>query len=127
MLVSALVAAFGLAVCAAALWRSTLAAADGSLARNGGVGIRTAATRRSDAAWQAAHRAAVPLAQRLAVACLVMAAVVLAVGILAGSHVVLVFAAEMVGYLVLLLGVVPVVRAANRAAREADLREHGHA
>ncbi|HET8957262.1 MAG TPA: SdpI family protein [Microcella sp.] len=39
---------------------------DGALGRNRAVGIRTSATLASDAAWQAAHRAAAPLVQKAA-------------------------------------------------------------
>jgi hypothetical protein len=41
---------------------STRRAADGRLGRNPLVGIRTASTMRSDAAWRVGHGAAVPLA-----------------------------------------------------------------
>lgn len=43
----------------------TRAAADGRLFHNGGVGIRTKKTTRSAAAWQAGHRAALPVVGRL--------------------------------------------------------------
>lgn len=48
-------------VMAAGTFAMTLAAARGSLAPNGLVGIRTPATQRSDAAWRAGHRAALPI------------------------------------------------------------------
>lgn len=37
------------------------ASAKGALPRNGAIGIRTKATKSSDAAWDAGHRAAVPM------------------------------------------------------------------
>lgn len=56
----------GLLVLAGAVLLVGMAGRDGTLGRNRAVGIRTSATLASDAAWQAAHRAAAPLMQKAA-------------------------------------------------------------
>jgi hypothetical protein len=61
-LLAALALALLQCVVGATVSLSTRRAADGRLARNPLVGIRTASTMRSDAAWRAGHAAAVPLA-----------------------------------------------------------------
>lgn len=55
--------------------------AAGTLRRNGLVGVRTAATMQSDAAWYAAHRAIAPALQICAWAQIAGAAAVLALGV----------------------------------------------
>ncbi|GAA1451447.1 hypothetical protein GCM10009641_85860 [Mycobacterium cookii] len=56
-MVLALVGAWGLVTVAAAMWFVAGAGERGDLSRNGLVGIRTSATRASDRAWEAGHRA----------------------------------------------------------------------
>lgn len=56
----------GLLILAGATLLVGMAGRDGTLGRNRAIGIRTSATRASDAAWQAAHRAAAPLMQKAA-------------------------------------------------------------
>ncbi len=46
---------------AVGVWLITRAAARGYLGANGAIGIRTTATQRSEEAWVAGHRAALPL------------------------------------------------------------------
>lgn len=57
--------------------------AAGTLRRNGLVGVRTAATMQSDAAWYAAHRAIAPALRICAWAQIAGAALVLALGLAA--------------------------------------------
>ena len=57
--------------------------AAGTLRRNGLVGVRTAATMQSDAAWYAAHRAIAPVLRICAWAQIAGAAAVLALGLAA--------------------------------------------
>ncbi|WP_237209335.1 SdpI family protein [Rothia nasimurium] len=63
--------------------------AAGTLRRNGLVGIRTAATMQSDAAWYAAHRAIAPVLRICAWAQIVGAAVVLILGLMAHNSAVI--------------------------------------
>lgn len=56
--------------------------AAGTLRRNGLVGVRTAATMQSDAAWYAAHRVIAPVLRICAWAQIAGAAVVLALGLM---------------------------------------------
>lgn len=63
--------------------------AAGTLSRNGLVGIRTAATMQSDAAWYAAHRAIAPVLRICAWAQIVGAAVVLILGLMAHNSAVI--------------------------------------
>lgn len=56
----------GVVVLTGLSWAMVSACASGSLPRNGAVGIRTKATKSSDAAWDAGHRAAVPAMRRTA-------------------------------------------------------------
>lgn len=56
----------------------------GALPRNGAVGIRTRATKSSDEAWDAGHRAAVPLMRRSAWFGLVMAVVTVVLVVVLG-------------------------------------------
>ncbi len=90
---------------------------DGTLERNGFVGIRTRATMRSDAAWLAGHRAAagtVGVAAWTCGAAAVVGAALLLLGSWAGVGVVI------AGYLAMfLLRIIATVRA-GRAARAAD-------
>lgn len=63
--------------------------AAGTLSRNGLVGVRTAATMQSDAAWYAAHRAIAPVLRICAWAQIVGAAVVLILGLMAHNSAVI--------------------------------------
>ena len=65
-------------VLAGSVWLTTLLAARGVLGVNAMVGIRTPATRGSDAAWRVGHRAALPLVAGCALVVLVGGALVLA-------------------------------------------------
>ena len=63
--------------------------AAGTLSRNGLVGIRTAATMQSDAAWYAAHKAIAPVLRICAWAQIAGAALVLALGLMAHNSAVI--------------------------------------
>lgn len=63
--------------------------ASGTLRRNGLVGVRTAATMQSDAAWYAAHRAIAPVLRICAWAQIAGAALVLALGLMANNSAVI--------------------------------------
>lgn len=65
-------------VLAGAVWLTTLLGARGVLGVNRVVGIRTPATRRSDVAWRAGHRAALPVVTGSALVALVGGALTLA-------------------------------------------------
>lgn len=60
------------------LYGVTRAGATGGMGRNGAIGIRTRATKRSDDAWQAGHAAALPVVRILCVALLILDLVCLA-------------------------------------------------
>jgi len=100
IIASALMLALGVA----SLWMARRAAA-GTLPRNNVVGIRTPATRASDAAWVAAHRAGAADLRRIGVVALMTAVLIwvtlgmpqgtreiaLAVVVLGGAALILVF------------------------------------
>ena len=56
---------------------------NGTNSRNDGFGIRTQATRTSDAAWNAGHRAAVPLLRAFGVLDILFALLLVVIGLLA--------------------------------------------
>jgi uncharacterized membrane protein len=104
----------GLMIAAAvAIMVVTSRAASGALGPNSGFGIRTASTRKSDEAWQAAHQAAKPFAQFGAVALLATGVVVFALS----SEPAALFGVALVGIglmvVAMLLGSVAAVRAAK--------------
>lgn len=100
-------------------------AAAGGLSQGSAVGIRTHATRSSEAAWAAGHRAAEPWTRRVSWWAVVVGTVLTAGGLAAASGLEQVRGPVMgvlfgLGFGGLLLGLVPITRAANRGAREAD-------
>jgi hypothetical protein len=97
---------------------TTRAAARGELARNGMMGIRTRATRSSDAAWEAGHQAASRPMYWCAVACAVSLVVVLGVAVAGGSDGGVLLTAGVGGAVVMAL-LLFAVRQANGAARAA--------
>jgi len=62
------------------LWRRTV---NGTNSRNDGFGIRTQATKTSDAAWNAGHKAAVPLLRTFGFLDILFALLLIVIGILA--------------------------------------------
>jgi len=68
-------------VLAVGVWLITLTAARGRLGANGAIGIRTPATQRSEEAWAAGHRAALPLVGWGGLAVVVVGLVVLVGGL----------------------------------------------
>ncbi|CAB4962402.1 unannotated protein [freshwater metagenome] len=121
-MVLALVGAWGLVTVAAAMWFVARAGERGDLPRNGLVGIRTTATRASDRAWAAGHRAAARPARAVA-RVVVGLAVALATSALLpqGEHPHPVTSGLFaLGYSAVLLGALLVTRTANRAARGAS-------
>lgn len=94
-------------------------AANGDLPRNGLIGLRTKATRRSDAAWTAGHQAAIPWV-RLSVGLGSGLAILGAIVSFTSVPVVIPAVLSGLGYLAfvgLLLWAIPV---ANRAAKAAE-------
>lgn len=95
------------------------ASAKGSLPRNGAVGIRTKATKSSDAAWDAGHRAAVPMMRVttwfgvLLTVVTIVAVIILRPGEEPGWEVV----APVVGFAGMFLGLVAAGVIADRAAK----------
>lgn len=97
---------------------------NGTLTRNYFVGIRTAATLRSDAAWSAGHQAAEPLTRLTArvaavtgIATLVLALSLRVAGVADSVAVTTTFVAVVVGHLVILCLSIWSAVVANRAAR----------
>ncbi|WP_431695963.1 SdpI family protein [Kocuria rhizophila] len=70
--IGALISIVSSLVVIAILYGVTRAGATGGMGRNSAVGIRTRATKRSDAAWQAGHAAALPVVRILCLALLVL-------------------------------------------------------
>lgn len=94
------------------------AAERGDLPRSGAVGIRTSATKASDEAWAAGHAAAVPVARNVTLLTSVVAVVVIVLGFTVDAG--WVMAIAVVPLALAILGLIPVVRSANRAARAAQ-------
>ena len=99
---------------------TTRAAARGHLVRGGLIGIRTRATRRSDAAWEAGHRAAERSVRWCSLVCAVAAAAVLVVGLAGGSEEGVLLTAAAGGAAVLALLAVAVRRADVAASLAGD-------
>lgn len=99
----------------------TKAAARGDLPRSGAVGIRTGALKASDAAWEAGHRAAEPVARVLTLVVSAAAMIVIIVSIIADGGWVTVLG--IVPFIIVLVGLIPVVRAANAAANAAPTKK----
>ena len=99
------------------IFYSTRAAARGTLPRGTGVGIRTAITGHSDAAWVAGHRAAVPCATLLSIVSGALAVALVVAGAMSppdpGPAVIVLF---VLGYGTILVGAWPLVRIANNGA-----------
>jgi uncharacterized membrane protein len=113
-LATALIGGFGLVLIAVLTELTTRAAADGDIPVNGLLGIRTAATKRSEAAWRAGHTAALPVLHLTAVAAVVGAAVTFVVALVLGAD------SNGITTLVLLLAYAVVVLLLLRAAQVAN-------
>lgn len=94
----------------------------GMIRRNGAIGIRTRKTQASDAAWDAAHRAAAPLMRTVGIASLIFGAALVVSGLVWRQEnppavTVILFA---LGYGVVFVSSVPIVLKANAAATRAQ-------
>ena len=98
----------------AVLYGVTRAGATGGMGRNGAVGIRTRATKRSDAAWRAGHAAALPVARTACLAILVLDLVCLALLFLGPAG--LVPWLGVIPSVAILAAAVPLVLAAKKGA-----------
>lgn len=109
------------ALLAAAIGAVAGASSRGTLARNDAVGIRTKATKSSDAAWDAGHRAAVPAMRATAWfgAATVLIGVVVAFIVRPGETPGAEITVPVVGFLGEIVGTVAAARVADRAARTA--------
>lgn len=108
-----------LLVVAGVLWWGTRAVVERPIERNIVVGIRTSATQASDAAWEAGHRAALPVIKVVSLVSAGLAVPLILAGVLARTErptapVLMLFA---LGYGTVLVGALLSARAANRAAR----------
>ncbi len=109
----------GVVVLAMVCGSTASASAKGTLPRNGAIGIRTKATKSSDAAWDAGHRAAVPIMRwttwfgLLMTAVTVIAVIVLHPGDEPGWEV----SAPILGLLGVFAGLMAAAVFANRAAK----------
>lgn len=116
MVTTAIPLAAGLACLALLLGSLVGAAAGGSLPRNAMVGIRTRATKASDAAWSAGHRAAAPVLKASVAVAVVFAVVTLAAGTLSDDWA---FAVGMTGMAATVALLLVATARANSAARDA--------
>ncbi|MCA0336276.1 MAG: SdpI family protein [Actinobacteria bacterium] len=106
---------------AGAVVGTTWAAATNKLARNPLAGIRTRSTMRSDTAWVAGHRAALPLSRTAAAsvaACTLAAVLAIAVG-----HPLVSIGLSLAGILAALLFAIPITRRADAGAQSSA--DHG--
>ena len=97
----------------------------GLIGRNGAIGIRTRKTQASDAAWDAAHRAAAPLMRTVGIASLIFGAALVLSGFVWQQEnppavTMIVFA---LGYGAVLVGSVPITIKANAAASRAHANQ----
>ena len=88
--------------------------ASGEMGRNGAVGIRTKATKRSDAAWRAGHAAALPVVRTACLAILILDLVCLALVFLGPAG--LVPWLGVIPSVAILVAAVPLVLAARKGA-----------
>ncbi|MCG7291329.1 SdpI family protein [Corynebacterium afermentans] len=91
---------------------------NGTNSRNDGFGIRTQATRTSDAAWNAGHRAAVPLLRAFGILDILFALLLVVIGLLApdiGAR--LGITIRLIAYAVAATGFFIAVKKADAAAR----------
>lgn len=88
--------------------------ASGEMGRNGAVGIRTRATKRSDAAWRAGHAAALPVVRIACLVILVLDLVCLALIFLGPES--LVTWLGVIPSVAILAAAVPIVLAAKKGA-----------
>lgn len=107
-----------LMVCGAVVYGTTRGAANGSVPRNAGAGIRTGPTKASDEAWVAAHQAALRPSAVVSCLSLVSGAALIVAGALSDPEnpSLAVYALFCIGYASLLAGAWWIVRVANRAA-----------
>lgn len=110
-------AVVGFVFVGAALLALAAGATAGTLPRNGAVGIRTRATRMSDEAWQAGHRAAAPVLVAGGWLSLVAGAAVVVLLVVDADTAAAIVGA--VGGLAVTVSVVVMTVRANRAARAA--------
>ncbi len=115
--IGALAGAAALALAAVALGVVARLAAADRLPRNGFAGIRIPSTMRSDSAWRAGHRAALPLLRLSAVT--TAAACLVAAGFAVAHHPDAATAALLAGCGVLLAVLLAATVVAGRAARQA--------
>ncbi len=91
--------------------------ASGELGRNGAVGIRIRATRRSDEAWRAGHAAALPVARTACLTVLLIDLVCLALVFLGPAGLLPWLA--VLPTVAILAAMIPIARAATRGAENA--------
>ncbi|MCC5671419.1 SdpI family protein [Kocuria rhizophila] len=96
------------------LFMVTRMGASGEMGRNGAVGIRIKATKRSDAAWRAGHAAALPVARTVCLVILVLDLVCLVLLFLGPAG--LVPWLGIIPSVAILAAAVPLVRAAKKGA-----------
>lgn len=109
----ALLAGALLALASVGVWRVVVGAAAGRIRNNGALGLRTPATMSSEEAWEAGHRAALPVVKPLCIGAGIAAVAGAILGSWAPAGIVLVLIAA--GLLV--AGAVGGGVAAHRAAR----------
>lgn len=106
----------GLVVIALLCGWTAWAGAHDELPRNDLMGIRTRATKASDSAWYAGHRAAAPLMWATAVAALMCAVVAVVLAAMAGSDAAI-GTVTILGYVLVTVLMLAAAAAASRAAR----------
>lgn len=114
---SVLIAAIGLVLTSLLLDSIPSAAAEGSLTRNGAIGIRTKETLRSDEAWRAGHEAAGPVVKKTARIGFVLAAALGATLLFRAALPASALVCGGLGYAVVIGGTLRAAVTANQAAR----------
>lgn len=120
LLVAALNAALGLVIVSAVCLSIPKDAASGVISRNAAIGIRTRETKKTEEGWRAGHVAATPILTTTGKAGLIIAAVLIVSSLFGERLSTLTIAVGVLGYVVVIGGVLRAKVVANSAAKAAN-------
>lgn len=120
LLVAALNAALGLIIVGAVCLSIPKDAASGKISRNAAIGIRTRETKKTEEGWRAGHLAATPILTTTGKASLIIAAVLVVLGFFGEKLSTLTITVGVLGYVVVIGGVLWAKVVANGAAKAAN-------
>lgn len=120
LLIAALNAALGLVIVSAVCLSIPKDAASGVISRNAAIGIRTRETKKTEEGWRAGHVAATPILTTTGKAGLIIAAVLIVSSLFGERLSTLTVAVGILGYVVVIGGVLRANVVANSAAKAAN-------